>query len=80
MKERLMELRDEVKANGWRCISVRENQAGLSIAEVFVNDEKEFLILANDNVLAPISLKQLEEIREAINDVIWMRGQYSSID
>jgi hypothetical protein len=63
-------------------IALRENRTGDWIVEIFYNEEYDrFLVKHTDleQVMGPMTKKQLGDISEAIKDVMWASGSYNTI-
>jgi hypothetical protein len=63
--------------DGYRKIVVRENQSGFSLCDVYFNpDTKKYFIRTGDRLAGPMDKLQLVAIKDAINDVLWLKGNY----
>jgi len=76
---------DKVKAlipKGYHRIALREDRNGKWIVEVFYNEDIDrFLVKHTDleQVMGPMTKKQLADISEAVKDVMWASGSYNYI-
>ena len=76
-----LKLRNKLKQSGFKMIAVRENNAGVYIAEVYFHpDKQEYKVKIREHVIGPVTLDELKNFQEVAQDVIWMRGQYSYIE
>lgn len=66
---------------GFKKIAVRETNAGILLCEVFYNPlTKKFFIKAGDRSAGPMDFGQLTAMKDALQDVIWMKGRFNYIE
>lgn len=66
---------------GFRKIAVRETNAGVLLCEVFYNpDTRKYFLRAGERSAGPLDMGQLTAIKDAINDVLWMKGRFTFIE
>lgn len=70
-----------VVPEGFKKVAVRETNAGIILCEVFFNPKtKKFFLVAGDKSAGPLDKGQLNAMKDAIQDVIWMKGRFNFIE
>jgi DNA mismatch repair protein MutH len=67
---------------GYSRIALRENRVGRWIVEIFYHEEDDTFFIKHtdiEQVMGPLTKGQLEDITEAIKDVMWASGSYNQI-
>lgn len=64
---------------GFKPVAVRDDQLGTCVIS-FNPDLKEFFLVVNGKGMGPVNLKDLKSLRENINDVIDLKGQFLYIE
>jgi len=64
---------------GYKPIAVRDDRLGTCVISFHIT-EKKFFIYVNGKNVGPLELRDLSSLKENVNDVLSMKGQYMFID
>ena len=67
---------------GYNRIALREDRLGTWIVEIFWHEDKDRFMVKHtelEQIMGPLTKKQLGDIAEAVKDVFWASGSYNLI-